>query len=241
MTTLRSKLIRLAHENPELRGDLLPLLKIASTPLIRETIAMLKKRRYPIEMGKVTSTSAVIFVGESVRVSLFDGFEGFKGYVQWPGERGDESYRRPFDIGQAVSRALQAVEKQQRSRISQETKKLFQVLAKGLKAWNQAYDKTGPRSHRSWDDTLLSINFNEDKDHHFVTVFQSIPGVRNNTLRIGANTVTLSLGKSYSRIRVGGPNVDYRETWAADQAFYRVLERSGWVTSLGQHGIRVDR
>lgn len=39
MSDLRSKLIRLAHENPALRGDLLPLLKTASTQKTANEVA----------------------------------------------------------------------------------------------------------------------------------------------------------------------------------------------------------
>ena len=43
MTDLRKKLIRLAHEHPELRDDLLPLLKKASEPLDRQQQALVTR------------------------------------------------------------------------------------------------------------------------------------------------------------------------------------------------------
>lgn len=38
MSNLRSQIIKLAHQHPELRGDLLPILKEAATPLERANV-----------------------------------------------------------------------------------------------------------------------------------------------------------------------------------------------------------
>ena len=52
MANLRSKLIKLAHQHPELRGDLLPLLKEAATPLERANVV----RRLELLHGSLEET-----------------------------------------------------------------------------------------------------------------------------------------------------------------------------------------
>ena len=51
MNTLRSKLIKLAHANPKLRKDILPLLKKASEDMVLLTVGGLTWEVYPLDNG----------------------------------------------------------------------------------------------------------------------------------------------------------------------------------------------
>ena len=82
MTTLRSKLIRLAHETPGLRPHLLPLLKEAASPLdrVRKHTLMPKGVKVPRMRAQENVADPIAYV------KLFSPYSGATWYItEWDG------------------------------------------------------------------------------------------------------------------------------------------------------------
>ena len=67
MSDLRKKLIRLAYQQPELRGDLLPLLKRANDPFSEDWLTdLLSREPSPEEQALTARSKAVQFLKDGV-------------------------------------------------------------------------------------------------------------------------------------------------------------------------------
>lgn len=79
MSHLRSKVIRLAHARPELRADLLPLLKQAAPKLTKEQLDLLEWN-YALEEGDARDNVglALRYAKEVLNLSTADEHPGFQ-------------------------------------------------------------------------------------------------------------------------------------------------------------------
>ena len=111
MSNLRNKIIRLAHENPELRKELLPLLKEAGAHrktstktasaqrVVREINSLIEKQIGPDGTAKdvMTEKRVSMWFRSQLEVNVYDKSNG-KTVIEFEGQL----YRSPKDVAAAI-------------------------------------------------------------------------------------------------------------------------------------------